>query len=366
MTLETRDFSDPDEGDYHVRTHWKIRRADKTEWFYSEASTTDLTQHTVSSLETGLKYVWKVGYEDSSGDTSWSQESTFIVGILEPDSSVQITPGIEVADFRMISFPQWPEYSSAENILSNEVSVGYDQDYRIGTYDPITGKHIEYGKGLKIEPGRAYWFLARNGLSITVNGVPVSLNHDIDVNLLYNSETGNGWNMIGCPNNADYNWGDVQVLEYDADGAIIFGPTPISALQNDNGYIDKHLWRWENGEYTSDNTIMQKYIGYWVKVKRANVYLRFPVEAQTSRTTTEQPTFIKSISNSTDMPPRPMGVTNGGSPLGGIGSCFIDTAAFGSIKQDTFAIPVFIVLIAIVICGEITVTYRRRKRNRDL
>ncbi len=369
FTLAARDFSDPDEGDIHFRTHWKIRRADRKEWFYNEASTTDLTHHAVSGLEAGLKYVWKVGYEDSSGDISWSQVSTFIVGTLETDTSVSIDPGIEVENFMMISFVQWPEYSYAENVLGDDISENYDQDYRIGTYDPISDGYIEYGNNLQIEPGRAYWFLARNGLPITMDGVPVSLDHDIDLSLLYNSETGNGWNMIGCPNNSNYNWGDVQVLEYDADGAILFGPTTISDLPESNSYIDKHLWRWENGDYTSATTIMEAYIGYWVKVKKENVVLRFHVQAQTSHTTTEQPPISMSISNSEDMPPRPMGATNRGSSSKEIGGCFIDSASVDSINYGTVTtlIVVFLILAFIynvqISSNSLVVKWLSRKRT---
>ena len=94
---------------------------------------------------------------------------------------------------------------------------------------------------MKVTPGRAMWCLARNGLPITVNGIPVSKATDIEVGLLYNSSTGNGWNQIGCPNNADYYWGNVQVVEYNAAGAVVFGPTDISSLPEPNAYIDKKL-----------------------------------------------------------------------------------------------------------------------------
>ncbi|HID31180.1 MAG TPA: sigma-54-dependent Fis family transcriptional regulator, partial [Desulfobacterales bacterium] len=102
-----------------------------------------------------------------------------------------------------------------------------------------------------------------------------SKNHDIEVGLLYNATTGNGWNMIACPNNADYYWDNVEVLEYDADGNIAYGPTAISDLPDPNPHIDKRLWRWDSGTYYSDATLMEKHDGYWVRAKRANVFLRF-------------------------------------------------------------------------------------------
>jgi tetrahydromethanopterin S-methyltransferase subunit D len=70
------------------------------------ATTTGLTEHTVSGLEPGLKYVWQVGYMDSSGTEiiSWSKKYAFKVGISKTDSNVRITPGTEIEDLRIVSF----------------------------------------------------------------------------------------------------------------------------------------------------------------------------------------------------------------------------------------------------------------------
>jgi hypothetical protein len=295
-----------------------------------------------------MKYVWKVGYKDSgSGETSWSEEYTFKIGTSEADSSVEIDSGTEEADFKMVSFVQWPDNSTASSVFD----VTYDKkNFRIGTYDPTknSGGYVEYGSSLKIEPGKAYWFLARDGLPITVNGIPVSLMDDIDVGLLYNSSNGNGWNMIGCPNAANYNWDDVQVIEYNPnDGSIVFGPTAISDLPDPNDYIDKRLWRWESGTYYSDTTLMEKYEGYWVKVKKANVFLRFRESVQIASISNPGTMFARLLSNgkrwmkrwvltpqvaiadSDDSPPRPMGDFSTVSPES-VGGCFIAEAAYGS------------------------------------
>jgi len=199
-----------------------------------------------------------------------------------------------------------------------------------------------------IEPGKAYWFLARDGLPITVNGIPVSLLDDIDVGLLFNASNQNGWNMIGCPNAANYNWDDVQVIEYNPnDGSIVFPPTAVSALPDPNDYIDKRLWRWESGTYYPDATLMEKYKGYWVKAKKANVFLRFRESVQIASIPNPQTMFARLLSNgkrwmkrwvftpdvaiadSDDSPPRPMGDFSTVSPES-VGGCFIATAVYGS------------------------------------
>jgi hypothetical protein len=355
VTVDTSIFSDPDSGDTHTESHWLVRRADSVYYrndydasFNAVITAGDLTQHTVLGLSSGMKYVWKVGYTDSgSGQISWSQEYSFMIGTSEADSSVEISSGTEEADFTMVSFVQWPDHCMSSSALD----LIYDKRYfRIGTYDPTNGSggYVEYGSSLMIEPGTAYWFLARNGLPITVNGIPVSLTDDIDVGLLFNASNQNGWNMIGCPNAANYNWDDVQVIEYNpSDGSIVFGPTAISALPDPNAYIDKPLWRWESGTYYPDAILMEKYKGYWVKAKKANVFLRFRESVQIASTTTPQTMFARLLNNgkrwmkrwiftpqvaiagSDDSPPRPMGDFSTVSPES-VGGCFIATAVYGS------------------------------------
>ena len=355
VTLSTSEFSDPD-SDTHTESHWLVRRADSVYYRsdYDESFNTtvvapdDLTHHEVSGLSSGMKYVWKVGYTDSgSGEISWSEEYSFKIGASEADSSVEIDSGTEEADFKMVSFVQWPDNPTSSSVFD----ITYDKKYfRIGTYDPTNGSggYVEYGSSLKIEPGKSYWFLARDGLPITVNGIPVSLTDDIEIKLLYNSSNGNGWNMIGCPNAANYNWDDVQVIEYNPnDGSIVFGPAAITELDDPNAYIDKRLWRWESGAYYSDTTLMEKHEGYWVKAKKPNLFLRFRESVQTASISNPQNMFARflskgkrwmkkwiftpqvAIADSDDSPPRPMGDFSAVSPES-VGGCFIATATYGS------------------------------------
>jgi hypothetical protein len=202
---------------------------------------------------------------------------------------------------------------------------------------------VEYGSDLKIRPGRAYWVLARNGVEITYDGIPVSTDNDIEVELLYNSDTQDGWNMIGCPNAKNYFWDDVQVVVYDADGHIVSGPTAISDLTDPNDYIDIRIWKWNNDSanpYMSykpgDEFLMEAYGGFWVKAKKANVHLRFRKVVQQTRLfnpskkiddLVDKDERGRKITDSGDSPPMPIG--DFGSSSGGM-SCFIATAAYGS------------------------------------
>jgi hypothetical protein len=217
---------------------------------------------------------------------------------------------------------------------------------------------VDCGGGLVIEPGRAYWILARNGVDATVDGIPASIS-DTKVELFYNATSGDGWNQIACPNYANYSWDDVKVLEYDSEGCIVQGPTAISDLSDDNDMIDKRLWSWESGSYSDATTDMVHGNGYWVKAKKANVFLRFDQEVQIELAQLSNPGIMfasiwnkakrwvkkcfapeTAIADSGDSPPMPMvalsgsssGADSGGgsgtdSDGGGGGGCFIETVA---------------------------------------
>jgi hypothetical protein len=351
ITLSASAFSDPDTDDSHSKSHWKVKyagsvydRADYDASFNFEDSSGNLTTHTVSGLAEGMKYIWKVRYEDSTGNLSpWSAEYSFKIGTSVSESLPLVYSGKTTADFDMMSFVHWPDVEASTGVFGITYDTKY---YRIGWYNTSAGGYTELTDSLKIVPGRAYWVLARQGLQVTYNGIPVSLTTGLDVGLAYIASTGNGWNMIACPNAANYLWADVEVVEYDANGNIVFGPTAISALPDPNAFIDKRLWRWDSGSYYSNTTLMEKYNGYWVKAKKANVYLRFPISAQASLSNPKimfashvnkgkrwlnkwilAPT--EAIAHSGDTPPPPMVALR--SDTNQISaSCFIATAAYGS------------------------------------
>ena len=354
VTLQASTYSDP-EGDSHISTIWKVRKAgmpfgksDYPASFLQTTTSGDLTQHEVTDVISGMKYFWTAGYTDlGSRSTSTSSESAFIVGTSTADGNVSISSGETASEFEMVSFIQFADDPAATSVLGDEVGSYDTANFRIGSYDPLTGGYVEYGGDLKIEPGKSYWFLCLNGLSITVNGIPVTLNESIEVELKYNSSTGNGWNMIGSPNNANYAWANVQVVVYDDNGKIIFGPVAISSLTSANAYIDIRLWRYSDGSYYSDTTLIEKYNGYWVKAKQANVYLIFAHTAQaairpgfkvmladlfqSAKRWGKEWIFASSeaVADAGDSPPAPIGgfTSNAAEAASGGGGCFIATAA---------------------------------------
>jgi parallel beta-helix repeat protein len=298
VLLNTSAYSDP-ENDEYIRSHWQVK-IDGSIWnrhdydnsfdYIANSSVTDvMTEHLVSGITVGLKYYWRVGYFDSgSGVSSLSKEYSFIVGELESFSK-PVQSGNQVFDYRVISFPYWPRSSFAEKLfgLTDDPTV-----FRAGTYIPGSG-YIEYGQGLGIKPGRAYWVLSRDPVDMSFSGVSVSTDCDIDVALAYDSSTANGWNQIGVPNNKVYLWKDIQVVQYNPDsGATIFGPTPVYSGVTDSGvsaYIDKRLWKWTGDPglpyisydpHESGVTAqLHPYCGYWVKARKPDVFLVFPADA---------------------------------------------------------------------------------------
>lgn len=265
--------------------------------------------------------------------------------------TVPIPPGIVIEDYRMVSFTVDPGNPSCTAVFGPEMGGSYDRDdYRFGRYNATLngGSYEECGSDLQIVPGHAYWVIARYGIDLTVEGPPASMG-DAEVELLYNTSNGNGWNQIGCPNPASYAWDDVQVLE----NGVVVGA--IGDLTSSNEWIDKRLWCWENGSYFPDNVFLEPGEGYWVLAKKANVSLKFLQSTQIAQISNKDIMFAgllnkakrwmkdwilapDAIADSNDSPPMPMGIMgasesesadttsegDGGGSGGGGGGCFVD------------------------------------------
>ncbi|MGM0453079.1 MAG: InlB B-repeat-containing protein [Thermodesulfobacteriota bacterium] len=291
VLLEAEAYDHPKDA-AHLKSRWQIRRYDQKKPFYDATSEMDLLSHEVAeTLEPGMRYVWRVGFQDTeSGLFAWSEKRSFVVGQKTVDTDTPpVEPGQNLSENTMASFVHWPEDASAEAVFGPHMDAGYDLgDYRLCTYDPNkdgNGGYHEY-PDFEVEPGKAYWFLARRGLDVSVEGVPVTTEDDVCVALPFNGDNENGWSMIGVPNKASYHWGNVEIEVRDADGRVEHGPVAINELAADNPYIDPRIWQWqqqENGTYeahSSPSFTLAPYAGYWVKARAENVYLRFPADMQ--------------------------------------------------------------------------------------
>ena len=311
VTLITGGFADS-ENDEHIETHWLVRRADGeygapdyNSSFDYIATASGLVEHTVSGLEPGLEYAWKAGCKDAGSlMTTWSDESFFVIGVIQTDTSVSVPAASSPADSTMVSFVIWPDDPSSMSVFGDELGGKYaGGGVTIGTYDPELGGYIEVSDGMEIIPGKAYWITPPEGMDIEVDGVPVTTDADVGVPLGYNESNGDGWNMIACPNNADYHWNDVEIIVYDDNGDIIFGPMAIGELHDDNPYMDKRLWIYVNGEYFLSRTWMVRNKGYWVRTTAKNVTLNFPESVRAILENPEDQALEKATG---DLPPRPI------------------------------------------------------------
>jgi len=297
VTLQGGPYSDP-ENDSHLSSHWLVTRADVGYFnfiikgdapFNHIASTGDLTSYTLGGefFMPGLAYHWSVGYQDS-GSLGYSFPETlpdaslpqrvFVVGALETTSLPPMEPGTEVEDYRMVSITHIPANPSAAAVLGDDLSGGYNTtQYRIGVYDCEMGAggYREY-PDFTVLPGGAAWVLAREGLEADITGVPVTTEVPVQVALRYNAATGNGWNMVGPPNNLDYVWGDVGVVVHDPETGEELFAGPVRGLDAGNPYIDIRLWSWADGAYDAAATMMEAGSGYWVRAKQPHVSLVFP------------------------------------------------------------------------------------------
>lgn len=299
ITLMADVYSHP-EGSVHYLSHWQIRRVDMKKPVYEVSSEFDRLIHDVNEdLEEGLKYAWRVGFQDiESGKIAWSEERTFVVGEKTlQNGAPPVEGGRSINDYQMVSFGHWAENACSKVVFGSLMDPNHkNNDYRILAYDPNSdwrpnpswdGGYRDYGD-FEVVPGRAYWVLARHGMDLEREGVSVTATEDIHVALDYNPSNDDGWTMIAVPNNTEYHWGNVEIVVHDDDGEILHGPIPVRQLDEDNPYIDTRLWEWDrpDARYEVRDSVrfrMQPHGGYWARARAENVSLCFPYDMQVSR-----------------------------------------------------------------------------------
>jgi len=290
IDFEIMPFSDP-ENDPHFETQWCIYRADRPhtcEGMFSSNCVNEpayLTSYSREHLITGMQYVWNVANSDTGSETLVESDlKRFIIGRRTKNDPINVSPGLDQNDYQMISIPIWLENASASVALKDALQTGYDTRYiKIGRFDPDDNQYVQYNDSMLLLPGMAFWILSRNGMEIPANGVHVTTVEDIDIPLTYSDENKNGWNMIGSPTQMSYNWSQLVVIVYNDDNsAFITQGKTIAQLGRNNPYVNRRIWRWNNGSYEENDSkgIIEPYQGYWVEAKQKHVWLRFSVDAQ--------------------------------------------------------------------------------------
>ncbi|KPA10498.1 membrane protein containing DUF560 [Candidatus Magnetomorum sp. HK-1] len=368
--LRANPFHDSDDNEQPIQTICRIGRMDRPgEYVIEEAyAYDDLLNNgyqeyplNVSQLTPGLKYYWQIAFHHTGGQTEWSLRHPFLEGDIQPVNNLEIPVGDTQKQFKMISFTHFFPDPTGSVVLQNVLSTGYDTtNYRIGTYDPgyESGRYREYDDDLfTIVPGRAYWFLSRDPVDLNIHGVPVSKDTDIDIQLLYNPNSSDSWNMIACPNDADYYWGDLQVLYYENE-QLVFAPIPLFDAKNQ--FIEKSIWQWHNGEYdqkTNSSFILERNKGYWINCLSSGVYLRFPkdkaIKKRSIKTTTidwiQSKTLLQQAhAENSHKPPPPMNAFGRIQVDPEVSNCFIKT--LNSQSNVLISGFLFLFLVFIVAC----------------
>jgi len=268
----------------HMHTEWEVVRYDEDVPIEDlSGQQTDATEFNIQAgtLTTGFKYGWRVryeGYVDAQIEWSdWSKECYFKVGDNVPESLATITAGTSLSDFGMKSIVHWPDNPDPQAVFG----ITYDpNEYRIGTWNPEKDQYIEFGPGLTIEPGRAYWVLSRNDLKVNFDGVSVNESYPFYVCLHTHPSTDQGWNMIAPPNKANYYWNSIKVASSEYPGEVAIG----DASRDADRVINHRIYEWKDGEYIShkldENFVLEYYKGYWVKAIAEGAYLVFDYDAQ--------------------------------------------------------------------------------------
>jgi len=326
-------YQDP-EMDTHLYTWWMIRQITRPyqcdgmdTHFCQIVASDDLTVFETGNFDEGMKYAWKVGYSDVIDEIPvFSKERTFIIGNSLTDETCSITPGVEFENYQMISFIQWPENASSMSVFGDELGGNYDMNqHRIGTYNAGLSRYIECNENFEIAPGRAYWILSRKPMNIRIEGVKVTTLLPVEIKLHYSQVTKDGWNMIGCPNNAIYEWKKLKVVRYndkghmvDANGIEILESEikTIDMLGTDNKMISTDILFWNNGQYKQliqtdippEKQVLHPYKGYWVEALQDNVYLRFDPSARTKKKTIKRSAYDNAQPENVQekLPPAPM------------------------------------------------------------
>ena len=277
-----------------------------------------------SGTDKTLNDIW--GVRDSKIFVVGDQGTILKYDSDEPDypdmDEINILPGTVENDYQMASFCINLGDKSSQSVLGIDMDIySKGEEFRIGTYDPMTEEYIDYGPELLMEPGRAYWFLIRDGYNFSFYGPKVSHVLNFDLKLSYNPETHNGWNMIACPNKSSYDWSKIKVFIKNDAGKILNADHErlsepdipyIFELPDNNAYISKYIHEWvgsdadnnNNGYFSSTDMIMRPNKGYWVESFNENVYLRF---SQSAQETDERKRTRSTQSESTNSPPAPMG-----------------------------------------------------------
>lgn len=174
-TLLSSAFSDPDVGDSHAASQWRVAATagdhSNPVWLSPEV-TTDLTQITIAGglLNGNTKYYWQVRHQDNRGGWSdWSEERSFTTLNRPPDRPIPVSPASGATD---TSLPLTLESSmfSDPDIGDTHAASQWQITANAGDYaNPVFDNAHEAGSSLTsidvtaciLNPGTTYYWRVR-------------------------------------------------------------------------------------------------------------------------------------------------------------------------------------------------------------
>ena len=180
--------------------------------------------------------------------------------------SEPVEGGVNVQDYRMLSFPCNPDDSDLLGNLEGSLGSYDDTQWRCFAYNPSSGVYDEatadeFGELYPLVPGLSYWLITRKDVTPTVKGLGV------DDTSYYETTLHPGWNMIGNPFSGDIYLYSVMVS---SDGVSFEGLTGTSLTDNYVWAFDPREtedgWDWYGKVDPAEDctAVMKSYEGYWL------------------------------------------------------------------------------------------------------
>ncbi|MEJ2616849.1 MAG: T9SS type A sorting domain-containing protein [Ignavibacteriaceae bacterium] len=200
-----------------------------------------LTDMDVSAILTGLQpnttYHYSIEAINVNG-TVYSPDATFktYISSINLNTTFTFSDPIQQSSYRMIGLP------GVNNLLISQVISGVQNTDWNAFYDNgNTQDYLEEFDGstkFNFIPGRGFWILSKNPVSINRSVTPVTLSADN----MYNIEIHYGWNIISNPYEKAISWQDIA---------------------NQNGLNSNEIiYDWNGSSYTEPSTF-EIYKGYY-------------------------------------------------------------------------------------------------------
>ena len=189
------------------------------------------------SLANGMPYYFAITSVDGKGRESAASMTGMVVPVGQATKLLTFKGGNRAADYRIFTVPYEMRKKSPRKVFGYFPSYDANQ-WRMFTMD--RGGYREFGDIKSIEPGKAYWLLARYDMDLFLSGRTVNSYDPFFVQLAP------GWNVIGSPFLYPVRWADVMAKNPDY-----------------SQFISPALWQFSDGGFTKADTL-NPFEGYYV------------------------------------------------------------------------------------------------------